>query len=225
MLGIAERGPVTATLLTSFGDYQRAYGSYVKDANGSDRYLAYAVEGFFQNGGLRCFAQRVVHWDPVKPANSAQSAEATAGGMTVTAIGPGAWGNNVAFQISNAGLADPTLFKLTVLYWTGSPSPDLSSNSNVTEVFDNLSAVPSASTFYESEINNISNLIVVKQMARQTFEQLDGEPGGGCHFGPDGIHSSDRRSDADYFRGRAHGYIHDGRCKEPEDSCRSDQRH
>jgi phage tail sheath protein FI len=164
-LGIAERGPVTATLLTSFDDYQRTYGSYVKDASGADRYLAYAVEGFFQNGGLRCFVQRVAHWDPVTTANSAQSATISAGGMTLTAIGPGAWGSNIAFQISNAGLADATLFKLTVTYWSNTPSADLASNANATEVFDNLSAVPSASTFYESEINNISNLIVVKQTA------------------------------------------------------------
>jgi phage tail sheath protein FI len=57
-LGIAERGPTSPTLITSFGDYTRAFGRYVKDG-GVDRYLAYAVEGFFQNDGNRCFVQRV----------------------------------------------------------------------------------------------------------------------------------------------------------------------
>lgn len=162
-LGIAERGPVTPTLLTSFGDFQRTFGGYLKDASG-DHYLAYAVEGFFQNGGLRCFVQRVVHQDTT-PANSAKSAAAPVGGMTVTAIGPGAWGNNVAYQISAAGLQDPTLFKLTLLYWTGNPSPDMISNPTMVEVFDNLSAVPTASTFYDSAINTVSNLISVAQSA------------------------------------------------------------
>src|SRR5215469_3242906 len=88
-LGIAERGPITPTLLTSFGDYQRSFGSYVKDPDGTDHYLAYAIEGFFQNGGRRCFVQRVVHVDTQTPGNSAATASNTAGGMKITATGPG----------------------------------------------------------------------------------------------------------------------------------------
>ncbi|HTS36404.1 MAG TPA: phage tail sheath C-terminal domain-containing protein [Candidatus Solibacter sp.] len=164
-LGIAERGPLTPTLLTSFSEYQRTFGSYVKDADGTDHYLAYGVEGFFQNGGLRCFVQRVVHMDTVNPGNSAQPASGSAGGMSISAAGPGVWGNHIAYQISNAGLNDPSLFRLTVLYWTDPPPADLISNPTLTEVFDNLSATPSASTFYESEINGVSNLIAVKQTA------------------------------------------------------------
>jgi phage tail sheath protein FI len=45
-LGITERGPLQPTLITSFTDFTRTFGSYVKDARG-DHYLAYAVEGFF----------------------------------------------------------------------------------------------------------------------------------------------------------------------------------
>lgn len=164
-LGIAERGPLTPTLLTSFSDYQRNFGSYVKDPDGTDHYLAYGVEGFFQNGGLRCFVQRVVHTDTVNPGNSAQPAKGAAGGMSITAAGPGIWGNHIAYQISNAGLNDPSLFRLTVLYWTDPPPADLISNPTLTEVFDNLSATTTASTFYESEINGVSNLIAVKQTA------------------------------------------------------------
>lgn len=164
-LGIAERGSITPTLLTSFGDYQRAYGGYIKAADGSDRYLAYGVEGFFQNGGLRCFVQRVVHVDTQNAANSAKTAWTSPGGvMRISAIGPGSWGNEIAYQISNAGLADPTLFKLTLLYWAGAPSPDMMSNATMTEVYDNLSSVPSASTFYQGEINNVSNLATVLQL-------------------------------------------------------------
>ena len=164
-LGIAERGPVTPTLLTSFGDYQRSYGSYVKDPDGTDHYLAYAVEGFFQNGGLRCFVQRVFHQDVNTPANSAQYASASAGGLQIEAICPGSWGNTIAYQISNAGMGDPTLFKLTLFYWTGTPSPDLISNAAAVEVYDNLSSIPTASTFYDSAINFVSNLVTVSQTA------------------------------------------------------------
>ena len=163
-LGIAERGPVTPTLLTSFGDYQRAFGSYVKDPDGTDHYLAYAVEGFFQNGGQRCFVQRVAHVDIAAAGNSAVAATAAVGRMNITAAGPGTWGNRIAYQVSNAGLADATLFKLTLFYWTGTP-PRTSPIPRQPKRFDNLSSTSTASTFYESEINNVSNLITVKQAA------------------------------------------------------------
>jgi phage tail sheath protein FI len=156
-LGIAERGPTKPTLITSFGDYTRAFGRYVKDG-GVDRYLAYAVEGFFQNGGKRCFVQRVA-------GNTAKRAVATLANLTLWATGPGVTGNNIAYQIGDAGLDPANLFKLTVLYWAGTPPADLISNPTLVEVFDNLSSVPGASTFYESEINDVSNLVVIKQTA------------------------------------------------------------
>jgi phage tail sheath protein FI len=156
-LGIAERGPTKPTLITSFGDYTRAFGRYVKDG-GVDRYLAYAVEGFFQNGGKRCFVQRVA-------GNTAKRALAKLPNLTIWATGPGVTGNNIAYQIGDAGLDPVHLFKLTVLYWAGTPPADLISNPTMVEVFDNLSSVPGASTFYESEINDVSNLVVIKQTA------------------------------------------------------------
>jgi phage tail sheath protein FI len=164
-LGIAERGPTKATLITSFGDYTRAFGRYVKDPDGIDHYLTYAVEGFFQNGGKRCFVQRVAHSDPVTGANSASRARAVLPALTIWATGPGTTGNNIAYQIGDAGLDPANLFKLTVLYWAGTPPSDLTSNPTVVEVFDNLSSTPGAGTFYESEINDISNLVVIKQTA------------------------------------------------------------
>lgn len=163
-LGIAERGPAKPTLITSFGDYKRAFGSYVKDGE-ADRYLTYGVEGFFQNGGKRCFVQRVFK-------SNGKRAHASAGGMTIWPVGPGQYGNNIAYQVSNAGLQDPNLFRLTVAYWqSGIPSPVIDPTSGdftvaptQIEVFDNLSFDPAASTFYEGEINDVSDLIVVKQM-------------------------------------------------------------
>ena len=52
-LGLTERGPVTPLLVTSFSEFTRMYGRYI-----SNGYLPYGVEGFFQNGGKRCFAMR-----------------------------------------------------------------------------------------------------------------------------------------------------------------------
>ncbi len=162
-LGVAERGPVKPTLVTSFSDFVRTFGRYVKEAN-ADRYLAYAVEGFFQNGGNRCFVMRVVHKDLLDATKSAVPAAAVADNMGIKAVGPGVWGNGVAFQISDAGLKDANLFKLTIMYWVGTP-PAGFTNPTLIEVFDNLSADPAASTFYESQVNDISNLVTLKQNA------------------------------------------------------------
>src|SRR5215470_16218148 len=57
-LGIAERGPTKPTLITSFPEYVRTFGGYVKEDT-VDRYLTYGVEGFFLNGGKRCFVARI----------------------------------------------------------------------------------------------------------------------------------------------------------------------
>ncbi len=60
-LGMAERGPLNKpTLVTSFAEYQRIFGSYLKEADyGKKRYLPYAIEGFFANGGQRVYVSRV----------------------------------------------------------------------------------------------------------------------------------------------------------------------
>jgi phage tail sheath protein FI len=55
-VGEAEWGPVEGppTLVTSFPDFQRKFGGFL-----SGKPLAYAVRGFFDNGGRRAFVVRV----------------------------------------------------------------------------------------------------------------------------------------------------------------------
>jgi len=179
-IGVAERGPNDPVLITSFGEYMRSFGGYV-----ANRYLAHAVEGFFQNGGKRCFINRV-RIDPTRanPAPNPPPATATRpafGGMTVSAIGAGDWGMRIAVKITNAGNNDPNLFKLTVMYFRDAP-PATNNNLNVDpthpgsrlpanlgdrreptllEVYDNLSVNPNASSFYKRQINGLSTLITV----------------------------------------------------------------
>jgi hypothetical protein len=93
-----KRGPVEPTLIISFGEFTRNFGSYVQEG-GVDRYVAYAVESFFLNGGQTCYVQRVFHSDAV-------AASDAAGGMTIRAIGPGTWGNRLAHTISAVGRSD-----------------------------------------------------------------------------------------------------------------------
>jgi phage tail sheath protein FI len=60
-IGMAERGPLNKpTLVTSFAEYQRIFGGYLSEKNyGNKRWLLYAVEGFFVNGGQRLYISRV----------------------------------------------------------------------------------------------------------------------------------------------------------------------
>jgi uncharacterized protein len=61
-VGAADRGQTIGLpqLVTSFGDFQRKYGGHLGDEWGDARYLAFAVEGFFTNGGQRAYISRVV---------------------------------------------------------------------------------------------------------------------------------------------------------------------
>jgi uncharacterized protein len=140
-LGIAERGPVLPTLVTSFTEYTRNFGGYV-----SGRYLAHAVEGFFTNGGQRCYIARVVPSSGTAPA----AATANFGGMDVSAVGPGTWGNLIKVAVA-ASVISSTLFDLTVTYPATAASP--------TEVFVGLSSDSIKSNFYMSQVNGASNLI------------------------------------------------------------------
>jgi phage tail sheath protein FI len=66
-VGEAERGLTygSPSLVTSFADFQNQFGGFV-----AGKYLAYAVQGFFANGGQSAFIARVV--DPsAKPASVA----------------------------------------------------------------------------------------------------------------------------------------------------------
>jgi len=178
-IGITERGPLEPTLITSFSEYARTFGSYVKEGV-NERFLPRGVEGFFQNNGKRCFVMRVVSEDPNNPANSAQPASSVIGDMAVEAAGPGSWGNRVAVKITRASLDDGTaqtenLFKLTVMYWKEPPPAPLIDPTHpqsrlpanlpnrrepdLIEVYDNLTPDPLSGNFYERRVNSFSNLV------------------------------------------------------------------
>jgi phage tail sheath protein FI len=102
-VGLAERGPCEGVpqLATNFADFKRKYGAYLSDSEfGQYRFLAYAVEHFFVNGGSRCFVMRVAPGD-------AKCAEGAAGegAIKLKAKNPGLWGNNIRVIILPASKA------------------------------------------------------------------------------------------------------------------------
>ncbi len=100
-VGLAQRGPVVGKpqLVTSFADYKRAYGGYLSEAQyGSARFLPYAVEQFFINGGSRAYIMRAV-------AEGASCASAKAGILRMTAENPGEWGNKIRVVVEPSSKA------------------------------------------------------------------------------------------------------------------------
>ena len=90
-VGLAERGTAAGApvLILTYPEFTRKFGGYLNEAAfGEYRYLAGAVEQFFQNGGSRCYVARVLPSD-------ARSASFDNGQLSVTAGNEGSWGNRV----------------------------------------------------------------------------------------------------------------------------------
>lgn len=100
-VGLAERGPTggAPVLVTSPSDFTRKFGGYLQ-ANefGEYRFLAYAVQNFFANGGSRAFIARVV--PPDATVAKVVCKKGKEGQAEIQSKNPGAWGNNVIMSFS-----------------------------------------------------------------------------------------------------------------------------
>jgi Phage tail sheath protein FI len=111
-IGLAQRGAVEGLplLITSPADFQRNFGSYLSEsAFGSYRYLAYAVDQFFTNGGSRCYVMRVAPSDAQVATNTGSVSEK----LSITTKNPGAWGNLVKVVITDASKAKTQIYEVT----------------------------------------------------------------------------------------------------------------
>lgn len=111
-IGLAEMGPTEGVpqLVTNFADFKRNYGGYLSENEfGEYRFLAYAVEHFFINGGARAFISRVA---PADAASAAGSVPAETPVITVTAKNPGAWGNSLNVVITPSSKAKTQILEV-----------------------------------------------------------------------------------------------------------------
>ncbi|MDQ1375741.1 MAG: uncharacterized protein QOJ09_3079 [Actinomycetota bacterium] len=124
-VGLAPRGPANQpTLVTNWSQFTQTFGEFTEGA-----YLAQAVYGYFLNGGGSCYVVRI-EGDGVTPAARGElkgSGDGDTGSYQVTAIEPGAEGNNIAIEVVPGG--DDDSFKLVVRQGDG-----------VVEEFDGLTA-------------------------------------------------------------------------------------
>jgi phage tail sheath protein FI len=179
--GPTERGPEFPILVTSWLDYQRSFGGFQPDGS----YMARSVQGFFENGGQRCFVARIVD-----DTNAAATIGAR-GNLQIGAIGRGGWGNNLMVKVDRAGQnqAGRTAdwFRLTILYysrpmafdgngaptdptWVDPTSTALADLQNpnrarwipdLLESFDNLSHEPGSASDVLRTVNSTSRLVRV----------------------------------------------------------------
>ncbi|XME02540.1 phage tail sheath family protein [Lachnospiraceae bacterium C1.1] len=133
-IGLAERGPVIGApqFVTSFADYKRIYGSYLSDTKyGDARYLPYAVEQFFVNGGSRAYIMRVAPDD-------AKASSGALGCLNIEAASPGEWGDRLVVTAVPSSKARTQVYsvsgsELTVKH------PDGFNPGDVVELFDGKS--------------------------------------------------------------------------------------
>ncbi|MDD4767588.1 MAG: phage tail sheath subtilisin-like domain-containing protein [Desulfotomaculaceae bacterium] len=177
-LGLTERGPTVPRLVTSWLDFQRVFGGYC----GAGQYLPYALQGFYDNGGQRCYVGRIVKTNAQTAAIKLKRDGVNA--LTLEAVGEGAWGNRVAVKITPGTFGG---FRMALFYWSKAPEhlydpeTDLVSSPrpSLTEVFDNLSIREDDPDYYEKRVNGRSNLIKLTRSA--------GDSGAGPETGQSGL--------------------------------------
>ncbi len=140
-IGWAPRGPVDrARRVTSFADYERAYGGL-----DGRSLLGYSVRQFFDNGGSDAYIIRIAAQSPDTPV--AATAACTFGGLSVPASSPGKWAESFSVRMSPR-TDDPTRFRLEVIV----PA----NNDAVVETFENLSMTDTDPRFAPAVINRRS---------------------------------------------------------------------
>lgn len=105
-IGLAERGPVEGVpqLVTNPADFKRMYGGYLSENEFGDyRFLAYAIDQFFLNGGSRCFVSRVAPSDAACSVGFAPSEDEAV--IRLEAKNPGMWGDDIRVVAAPASKA------------------------------------------------------------------------------------------------------------------------
>lgn len=103
-VGITQKGRVgEAVLVTNWNQFIKEFGGFINDS-----YLAYAVRGFFENGGSRAYIVRAVHYDvdentgahtKTSEVATTQLLASTQPVLDVNAKNDGAWGNDIKVEV------------------------------------------------------------------------------------------------------------------------------
>lgn len=155
-VGIAEKGVIgKAVLVTNWSQFVKEFGGFIPNG-----YLAYAVYGFFAEGGTSCYVVRAAS-DKAKSSSATIKDKDNADALKVTARSEGAWGDRITVEITDPS-EKPTAshFKLAVKYKEAETfKEEYADVSEVSEVFDNI-----APAEIEDKINGVSAFINVDSL-------------------------------------------------------------
>ena len=67
-VGMASRGQTIGKprLITGVAEFRKCFGGYLGEEFGEHRFLSYAVDQFFANGGSSCYVMRVASSEQVR---------------------------------------------------------------------------------------------------------------------------------------------------------------
>lgn len=177
-VGWAAQGPTDeATLVQSWSDFVRQFGGL--DARS---YLGYAVNQFFNNGGQQAYIVRLVAGAQTASVSIIEqiltspiiSPPSTAT-LKLSAVNPGAWGNNYAIQITPLQ-SDATRFSLSVVYVDPATTPP---TKTPVENFPNLSTNPNdPQSRYVVNIVNEQSSFVTASMSSSSPPPIGAVPFG-----------------------------------------------
>ena len=209
ILAETERGATKPRLVTSYKDFTRWFG----DVFGDQKFGPYAVNGFFENGGKRLYACRLV---------GKQAAPATAafGNYLAMAVGPGEWGRRVWVKVLDSsttktvsGVAQPVGVRLRIAYWSELPDGGLFDPFDPAnaaklrqfppypvEDFDDLDADPKSLNFIDKRLLDAdgmsSSALAIMSGAAAAPGELPAK--GSQALGQDGIDDPAGLDDTDY---------------------------
>lgn len=148
-IGWAPRGRTDkAVRITSFADYERAFGGLDQRT-----LLGHAVLQFFDNGGSDAYIVRLA-------GGGAAAATAVIAPLSITASSPGKWGDDYAVRTKRRPAPDDKRFALDVL--------DKKNGDAVVESFQNLSTDAGDARFAPHAINERSGFVKVSVTASTT---------------------------------------------------------
>jgi uncharacterized protein len=135
-VGIAERGPLhEAIRVESWTQFTTVFGAHVPEG-----YLAYAVEGFFDNGGRICWVVRVADPDAAAPATLELFDARGSAVLRLVATSTGTWGGRIVVTVARTA---PDRFALT-----------LQTDDGASELWRNLTMDVSGQRYVSSLLND-----------------------------------------------------------------------
>ena len=161
------RGPTEPVEVRSWSEFTRIYGGFPARTS----LLPYALYNYFNAGGSQAYIVRVA--GATAAVASVDLLDRDAGvplpTVGVSAVDAGAWGNDLAITITDAGTDQ---FNLWVHYQG-------TSNANIVERFNDLSMDPDSPRYFEAIINSASGgsfYIVVENLESATEGYLNTRP-------------------------------------------------